>query len=250
MSQSEISAGFKLLRQPNVRNIFISYLVTYIGTAMAPIAMAFGVLELTGSTKDASIVIAAPTLAAIAIVLLGGTIADRTSRQKVIVYAELVAMAAQFTIAFLFLSGNATVLNLALLMLLNGSAMAFNAPASAAFVTQLVEKENLQATNALLGISRNGAMIFGAALGGVLVAWVGAGYTLMIDAISFGGSALLIYSLKPKKQAPIVSSSVLQDLKLGWNEFSSHTWIWVIVLQFAFVVAALEAVLGLWKSVV
>ena len=87
----------------------MSYLITYMGTAMAPIAMAFGVLDLTGSTADAAFVIAAPTVAAIGVILIGGAIADRTSRQKVIFYAELLAMSAQLSMAFLFLSGLATV---------------------------------------------------------------------------------------------------------------------------------------------
>lgn len=245
MSQRHISDGFKLLAQPNVRTIFISYLITHMGTAMAPIALVFGVLELTGSTKDAAFVLAAPTLAAILIVLVGGVIADRTSRQAVIVIAEVVAMVVQLLIGVLFLSGQATLLLLALLMLINGAAMAFNGPASAGFIPQLVEKEELQATNALLGTSRNGAMIFGAAMGGVLVAWVGAGFTLLIDAVSFGVSALLVWRLVPKRQIKPEKSSLFQDLKLGWKAFSEHRWIWVIVLQFAFVVAAIESVMAL-----
>jgi len=245
LSQTEISSGIQLLRNPNVRIIFFAYLVTFMGTAMAPIAMAFGVLELTGSTKDASVVIAAPIVATIAILLLGGTFADRSSRHKIIINAELVAMATQFVIAYLFISGSANVLNLALLMLLNGAAMAFNGPASSAFITQLVDKDDLQSVNALLGFARNGAMIGGAALGGILVAWIGAGLTILIDAISFGLSALLVWTLKPNSQIKPEQSSFIQDLKLGWNEFSSHTWIWVIVVQFSFVVAALESVFAL-----
>jgi MFS family permease len=90
--------------------------------------MAFGVLELTGSAADAGIVIAAPTAASIIVLLLGGVVADRTSRQRVMVAAELTAMAAQCTIAWLFLSGSATVRLLTLCMLVNGVAIAFHGP--------------------------------------------------------------------------------------------------------------------------
>jgi hypothetical protein len=62
------------LRQPDVARLFVAYLLSYTGSATAPIAMAFGVLALTGSTKDAAIVIAAPTLASIAVLLLGGAV--------------------------------------------------------------------------------------------------------------------------------------------------------------------------------
>ena len=212
---------------------------------MAPIAIAFGVLELTGSTSAASIVIAAPTIASIVVLLVGGVLADRTSRQRIIVLAEGLAMFAQFFIAFLFLSDKATVPALTMLMLVNGIAVALNAPAALGLITQIVERDELQAINALLGTARNGAVAGGAALGGILVATLGAGVTLVIDAASFGVSALLVMSLKPRLQIPPEKASVIQDLRLGWKEFTSHTWLWVIVLQFSLVVAALGSVFGL-----
>ena len=245
MSENSLSAGLRLFRNPNVGRMFIAYLISYTGTAMAPIAMAFGVLELTGSTKDSAIVIAAPTFAAVAVLLFGGVVADRTSRKKVIYSADMLAMCAQFVLAYLLLSGNASIFWLTFFMLLNGVALAFHAPAATGLIVQLVDKEDLQSTNAILGMARNGAMAGGAALGGILVALFGAGMTLAIDAASFAVSALLVFSLKPKEQAQPEAASVIQDLKLGWKEFTAHTWLWVIVLQFAFVVAGIESVFGL-----
>ncbi len=187
--------GLKLLGQPDVNRLFVAYLVTYTGTAMAPIAIAFGVLELTGSTSDAAIVIAAPTITSIVVLLVGGVLADRTSRQRIIIFAEVLAMFAQVFIACLFLSNTATVRALTLLMLVNGIAVALNMPAAMGLITQIVERDELQAMNALLGTARNGAVAGGAALGGILVATLGAGVPLMIDAASFGISALLVMSL-------------------------------------------------------
>jgi len=245
LSDNTFRAGFSLLKNPNVGKMFIAYLVSYTGTAMAPIAMAFGVLELTGRTSDASVVIAAPTLAAIAVLLVGGVVADRTSRQRVIYGSEILAMGAQFTLAWLFLSGTATIPLLTAFMLINGIAMAFHTPAATGLIIQLVDRKDLQAANALLGVARNGAVAGGAALGGILVATVGAGTTLLIDAVSFGVSALLVFTLKPMAQAQPEAASILEDLRLGWREFTSHTWLWVIVLQFSLIVAAGAAVFGL-----
>lgn len=89
--------------------MFVAYLVSYTGTAMAAIAMASGVLELTGSAADAAFVIAAPTAASIVVLLLGGIVADRTSRQRMMILAEITAAAAQCSMAALFISG--TVVN-------------------------------------------------------------------------------------------------------------------------------------------
>ena len=245
MANNNIQGGFKLLRNPNISRMFVAYLITFTGTAMAPIAMAFGVLELTGSTEDAAIVIAAPTLAAIGVLLFGGILADRTSRQKVICGAELLAMLAQFSLAFLFLANFATVPWLTFFMLINGIAMALHAPAATGFIIQLVDKKDLQAANALLGTARNGAVAGGAALGGILVATFGAGVTLAIDAASFAIAAIIVASVNPKLQSKLKAESVFEDLRLGWKEFSSHTWLWVMTAQFSLIVAALEAVFGL-----
>ena len=240
-----IRAGLKLLSSPNVGKMFVAYLVSYTGTAMAPIALAFGVLELTGSAKDSAIVIAAPTLAAVFVLLFGGVVADRTSRKRVMWIAESVSMLAQFGMAWLFLSGTATVGLLTGLMLVHGVVMAFHQPAAVGFIVQLVEAHELQAANAVLSMARFGAFAGGAALGGLLVATVGPGWTLAIDAASFGVSALLVYSLVPKLQRPPEKASLIEDLRLGWREFTAHTWLWVIVAQFSLVVAGQEAIFGL-----
>ncbi len=245
MADGGFRAGLALLREHDVSRLFVAYLVTYTGTAMAPIAMAFGVLELTGSTRDTGLVIAVPTAASVAVLLLGGVLADRTSRQRMVVLAELLAMSAQLAIAVLFLSGTATVPLLMLLMLVNGVAMALNAPAAMGLIIQIVERDELQAVNAVLGTARNGAMAIGAALGGILVAAFGAGVTLAVDAVSFGVAALLMISLRPRQQERPEKASAIQDLRLGWREFTSHTWLWVIVLQFSLLVAAIESVFGL-----
>ena len=245
MTDTTIAGGLQLLKRPNVAKMFVAYLVTYTGSAMMPIAMAFGVLELTGSTSTASIVIAAPTLASILVLLIGGAVADRTSRHRIIYLADTVSMIAQLCIAYLFLSGQATVPLLSVFMLIFGVALAFHVPALTGFIVQLVSREELQSTNAILGIARNGALAGGAALGGILVATVGPGYTLLIDAVTFGISAAVIFTVTPNPQKVTPRASIVQDLKLGWQEFTSHTWLWVIVLQFSLIVAAGEAVFGL-----
>ena len=245
MSQNSIQDGLKLLKNRDFLKLFVAYFISYSGTAMAPIAMAFGVLDLTGSTKDAAFVIAAPISAQILLILLGGAIADRTSRQRMLVIADVLAMCSQLSIAYLFLSGLATVPLLIGLMLINGLATAISMPAKMGFVTQMVDRDNLQAANALLGVARNSAMMLGAALAGILVATVGTGITMAIDGFSYGLSALLIVTLKPKPQVEPAKASLLEDMCLGWREFSSHKWLWTIVLQFSIIVAAMEAVFGL-----
>lgn len=245
MTEPGFRDGLVLLRDRDFARLFAAYLISYLGTAMAPIALAFGVLELTGSTSDSAIVIAASTTGQIMVLLIGGTLADRTSRHKLLIAADSIAMFSQLIMAYLFITKQADVMTLAGFMLITGMSSALHQPAITGFIPQMVDRDKLQAANALLGTARNGSLTLGAALAGVLVAWLGAGPTIMIDGLSFGVSALLIYTLKPKAQATPEKATFWRDLQLGWHEFIRHKWLWTIVLQFSLVVAALDAVFGL-----
>jgi len=249
VSNSLLWAGLSLLRQPNICKMFFALSISRIGTAMAPIAMAFGVLQLTGSTSDSAIVIASPVFASMVVMLLGGVLADRGSRQRLVVFADALAMLTQTLIALLFLSGLATVPLLTGLMLVSGVAIALNVPASTGLITQLVGQGQLQPLNAILGMGRNGAMAVGAAIGGLLVSFWGAGVALLMNAATFGVSALLILWLKPNHQTPAgkvpMVQGFVQDLKQGWGEFTRHRWLWVVVLQFSLVVAVGQCIFGL-----
>ena len=240
-----IREGLKLLRDPNFAKLFTAYLITYTGSAMAPIAIAFGVLDLTGSTRESSFVLASPVVAQIIIIMIGGAIADRTSRQKVMVTADFIAALSQGTVAALFLTGTATVPLLIAMMLINGACHAFHQPASVGFIPQVVPLDKLQSANALLGAARSSATMIGAALAGILVAAFGAGLTLAIDAASFLFAGLLIASLKARAQAKTEPASMLEDLRLGAREFFSHQWLWTIVLQFTILIMGLEALFAL-----
>lgn len=238
-------AGLQLLRDRNFARLFTAYLITYTGNAMTPVAIAFGVLEMTGSTADSAIVIAAPVAAQVVIILLGGALADRSSRQRMIVGAETLAGLSQALIAALFLTGTATIPLLVGLAAITGAAFALELPAKTGFITQIVRGPNLQAANALLGAARSGAVTVGAALAGVLVATLGVGVTLAIDAFTFLLAAALIASIRGLPQIRPAPASLLRDLRSGFREFISHQWLWTIVLQFSILVAGLEAVHGL-----
>lgn len=245
MAGGSIREGLNLLRNGNFARLFAAYLITFTGSAMAPIAIAFGVLNLTGSTSDSAIVIAAPIFAQVVVLLIGGALADRTSRQWMMVGSESVAAVSQLIVAGLFLTGNATVPVLTLFMLINGVALAFNTPAATGFIPQVVERDELQAANALLGTARSSAATVGAALAGVLVAAFGAGVAIAIDGVTFALSALLVFGIRPRAQDEAEEGTLLEDLRVGWREFVAHQWLWTVVLQFTIMVAAFEAVFGL-----
>ena len=233
--------GLGLLRERDLGRLFAARLVSAFGSAMAPIAMAFGVLELTGSATAMGAVIASQTGAAALFQLLGGALADRGSRQRVMVIADLLALTSQAAIAVLLISGEPTVAELAALMAVTGVAFALHYPAAMGLVPLVVDAEKLQSANGLLSLARSGAIGMGAASAGVLVATVGAGWAMAIDAATFGVSAALVATLRLRPQMRSARTSVLRDLRAGWREFTSHRWLWTVVLQFSVLLAAYQA---------
>lgn len=227
-------ASLAPLREREFRLLFAGRAVSLLGSAMAPVALAFAVLDLTGSKTDLGVILACREVPLLVFLLVGGIWADRLPRNKVMMSANVVSGFAQGSAAVLLITGHAEVWHLAALATLNGSASAFFFPASSGVVPQTVPSPLLQQANALLQLAMNTALIGGAALAGFLVAGFGAGWTIAIDAGTYFVAAGLIASMRLPAVIREQAAGLFQDLAVGWREFRSRTWLWVIVLQFSF----------------
>ena len=205
------------------------------GSAMAPVALAFAVLDVTGSVSDLGIVLAARQIPTVLFVLFGGVWADRLRRHQVMVVSNLVSGGAQAVTAALLILGHAHIWQLAALAAVNGSASAFFFPASTGIVPQTVPPPLLQQANAALRLTLNGTNIVGAAIGGVLVAATSPGWAIAIDAGSYVAASVCLGAMHLAAGLRIEGSTVLLELREGWRDFWSRTWLWAIVLQFAIV---------------
>jgi MFS family permease len=234
-------------RQREFRLLFLGRTVSIVGNAFANVALAFAVLELTGSKADLGYVLAARSLPQVVFLLAGGVWADRLARHRVMVVSNVVSGLSQGAVAALLLSGHARVWQIAALAAVNGTSSAFFFPASTGIVPQTVPRSMLQSANALLRLGLNSSFIGGAALGGLLVGITSPGVGLACDAASFLFAALLIGFMRIPATLRMEGSSFVGELVEGWHEFSSRPWLWAIVAQFGFVNAAeqgSEQVLG------
>lgn len=221
------------------RHLFFARLLTVLGNGIAPIALAFAVLDIGGSVSDLGIVVASRSVFNVIFLLLGGVLADRYSRSRVLVTSSLIAALSQAIVAASVLDGSATVLSLALLGAVNGAAAGIALPASSALVPQTVPAQNLRGANALIQLGIYSGTVIGASLGGILISVVGPGWGLAIDALGFAAAAPLYFFIRIAAiQANSSSSHILHDLKEGWHEFASRAWVWSIVVQFTIINAA------------
>ncbi|HET7590188.1 MAG TPA: MFS transporter [Solirubrobacterales bacterium] len=227
-------AKLRVLGEPTYRRLWIGRTASLVGDGIAPIALAFGILGLTGSATDLGIVLASHSLVLIALILVGGVVADRVSPRLSMLGADLVRTVAVGLIAALLLAGVAEIWELVALYAIDGAATAFFNPASDAIVPQLVPRSRLQEANALLNFSRWAGKVAGPALAGVLLALGSPGLALAVDAATFAVSAACLWSLRGPAGRPLrEKQNFFGDLRHGWREFSIRRWAVAIVLSAA-----------------
>ncbi|MFC7910354.1 MFS transporter [Streptomyces sp. JHA19] len=225
-----------------------SAFVTNLGSNGALIAAAFAVLEAGGDGGDVGLVAASRTLPLVLFLLIGGAVADRLPRHRVMVAANALNCVSQAVFAALVLTGEAELWHMMLLTALGGTGQAFFSPAAEGMLLSSVRGDQAGRAFAVFRMAMQGAAVGGAALGGAMVAAMGPGWVLAADAAAFAVAgamrALLDVSRVPRR---VPGGGMLADLREGWREFAGRPWLWAVVVQFSIanaVVAAADAVYG------
>ncbi|MDH2425008.1 MFS transporter [Sphaerisporangium sp. TRM90804] len=237
----------ELVRIPQFRDQFLANALSTVGSALTPVALAFGVLTATGSAVDLGLVLMSYSVAQIVFMLVGGVWADRLPRKRLMILSDGISMSSQITLGLLLLSGHASLWAMIVLHGMAGAASALFVPASVGLVADTVPSRLVQEANALLSFTRNLAVSTGPMLAGLAVVFVGAGWALIVDGFTFLGSLLLLRRLRvPAGPRGDTQANFLRELRGGWHEVRSRSWVWtgiVFFMVFNFVYSSLH-VLG------
>ncbi|MGW7533764.1 MFS transporter [Amycolatopsis sp. NPDC054798] len=223
------------LRHRSFRALAAGRTLGTFGNSVAPVALAFAVLDRTGSAVDLGLVVGARSLANMLLLLFGGVLADRLPRAVILQGTEIAAGLSQALIAASVLCGFGSIPFLLSLSVVNGAVAAISLPASAAITPQTVPRGLLAPSNALLRLLINGGRIAGAGAAGIAVAAAGSGWALAVNALVFFAAALAYRGVRLPRAERVSGARPIADLIAGWHEFRSRTWVWVVVAQFAFV---------------
>lgn len=221
-----------LLANRRFRTLISARFVSLLGSSMAPTAFAFGMLDLTHSASMLGIGMAARTIPNVLFMLIGGVIADRVRRDRVLVVTNFIACASQAFVAALFLSHVPYVQPILVVEAINGAASAFTFPASQAIMVQVVSSGHLQRANSISSMLGNATSIGGPLVGGLVIGLISPGWALVLDSATFLFAGVLIASLR-LEPVRLAGSNLLVDLRDGWHEFVRRQWVWVIVLAAA-----------------
>jgi MFS family permease len=229
---------FPVLAYRDFRLLLTDRLLAPAAFAFSLVGVSFAVLDATGSTADLSYVLAAQIAPSLVFALIGGVIADRVPPQWVIVAGNVMIALGEGTFGVLVLAGHPQLWQMILLETLTGTGMAIFYPASQALLPRLVPGDLVQEASAISRLVMNGGQMGGAAIAGLCVAVFGPGWALAVCGIGTLISVPMLLSIRGARNVRAQRTGMLRDLRDGWSEFRSHTWLWVISAQFGVVLMA------------
>jgi MFS family permease len=252
-----MSGRLPALREPAFRNLFAGQALSRLGDRIAPIALAFGVIQSGGSAGELGLVVAAGSIPFALFALAAGVWADRIPRRRVMIASDAVRALVQLATGLLLITGSAEIWMLAALAAVYGTGDAFFWPAMNGLLPETIATDRLQEANALLGTAQSSSNILGPVIAGVLIALVDPGGAILLDAATFVFSIAFLLRLTPRavdvgeEPAPAAEAGFLEQLRGGWREVRSRAWVWtglialsayhVIVLPSVFVLGPILA---------
>jgi MFS family permease len=221
------------LREREFRLLFTAQTVSLFGDAVAPVALAFAVLDQTHSASALGYALAARTATLIVFILVGGVWADRVSQQRLMVASDALRFGSQGLLASLMFIGHAGVWQIVVLQAFNGAGSAFFRPAFSALIPQTVTPDQLQEANGLLHVVFSAAWMVGPAVAGTIVAALGSASAIAFDAGTFAVSALFLLAMRTPPLVRPQRQKFLSELLAGWREVRIRSWIWISLSTFA-----------------
>jgi MFS family permease len=213
----------RALKHRNFQLFFGGQLISLIGTWMQSVAQSWLVYRLTGSSLLLGSVGFASQIPVFLVAPLGGIVADRHNRHRVVIATQVASMLLAFILAFLTLTNMVRVWHIFVLAGLLGVVNAFDIPGRQSFLVDMVGKEDLMNAIALNSSMFNGARIIGPAVAGILVARIGEGWCFFTNAVSYIAVIIGLLMMRVERPAyPVSSASPLAHIIEGFR-FARHT---------------------------
>ncbi|WP_236791030.1 MFS transporter [Amycolatopsis sp. GM8] len=220
----------EVLRNKDFDLYWAGVILSQIGTRGAVAANLFQVYVLTGSTAQVGLVGLAQVVALVVLSPLGGVVADRMDRRRLLQWTQGIALVVSAALAAVTIAGIATAWMVVVSALLATAAATFDQPARQALIPALVPKDRLVDAFALLNPSRELAVLVGPALAGVFIAAWGAGSVYVFDAVTY---AALVGTLMMIRTPPLIPdkphAGVWESLREGTAYVVRRPLIWQLM---------------------
>ncbi|MER7505327.1 MFS transporter [Nonomuraea pusilla] len=211
--------------------LLVGRCLSALATALIPTTLTLAVLRVTGSAEALGLVLASELVPLLLLLPVGGVLADRFRPERVALLADLTRCLSQAAIAAELLLGVARVVDLAVLSAVAGAAIAFGMPAVPRLVAAVVPGEERLRVNARIGVATSLSSMAAPAIAGAVTVAAGPGWSALLAAAVFAGSALTLGGVRTAPQPRArAASSFRSDLYEGWREIKARPWFLTSVL--------------------
>jgi MFS transporter, DHA1 family, staphyloferrin A biosynthesis exporter len=236
-----LPTALQSLRHPNFRLLWFGTVISSSGDWMDQIALNWLVYQLSGSAVQLAILNLARLAPIFVFTLVGGVIADRAERRRLLFTTQAVAMVLAFILATLTITGLVQIWMVILIAVGRGIVLSFNQPARQSLISELVPREDLKNAIALNSATLNLTRVLGPTIGGLLIATVGVAGAFYLNAATF---LAVLYALAlmrfPDRLPRKVHTGMLTDLAGGLSYLVQRP-----TLRTLIILALLPMVLGM-----
>jgi MFS family permease len=220
------------------RLLWTGQAISLLGDTAFVVALGWRTFSLTHSARSLGFVLALQGAGLLSTVLVGGALADRYERRTLM----LVSDAARFVIVGVLVvvdaTGQLAIGNLCVIAFVEGLATGFFTPALGGMIPLVVEEPGLGSANALIGMARQGSLLVGPTLAGVLYGLSGSTVVFAFNALSFLVSFAFVRATRPRPAERAAADGTLREIRAGVRYVGSVPWLWVTISLFAFVLMA------------
>jgi MFS family permease len=222
LNSRRIPQMLRALRHRNFQLFFSGQMISLVGVWMDNIAEAWLVYRLTGSSLLLGTVAFASQIPVFLLAPIGGMVADRWNRQRIVIATQTLSMVLAGILAALTLTHTVTVWEVVVLAALMGAVNAFDIPARQAFLVDMVGREDLMNAIALNSSMFNGARVIGPSIAGILVATIGEGWCFAANSISYiaviAGLIMMRVNRAPVEIRQVSPyEHIVEGFKFVWN---------------------------------
>ncbi|ABL64157.1 MFS transporter [Chlorobium phaeobacteroides] len=230
--KEKVLSAFPAFRSRNFRLYFIGQIVSMVGTWLQMVAQGWLVLEMTGSAFWVGVAAAASSLPTLFLSLIGGVIVDRYNRKTILLWTQSASMVLALVLGIITLTGSVTLAVILALAFLLGCVAAVATPAIQAFLSEMVDRDQLHSAVALNAAIFNASRVIGPAIAGLMIAWIGTGGAFIANGLSYFAviAALLAITIATPRKIPAVHQPPLQSIRDGIVYTWEHPVIRTIVM--------------------